>query len=47
MIGLNGENILKSVNPKNPNSDNGRHGSVVNFSIIFLATAVLVVGSIR
>jgi hypothetical protein len=32
MIGLNGENILKSANPKNPDSDNGRHGSVGNFS---------------
>jgi hypothetical protein len=28
MIGLNVENILKSANPKNPNSDNGRHSTV-------------------
>ena len=36
MIGLNRENILKSANPKNPNSDNGKHSSVdnsLNFSL--------------
>jgi hypothetical protein len=32
MIGLNEEKILKSANPKNPNSNNGRHSSVSNFS---------------